>query len=112
MSCGKYEGALAGYFDATAEHGDGAIARGELSAHLDACTDCREELERYRNLQQLMARAPRADAPKNLATEIRVALAKAREQAARTLTQSISTTFGSRDSPVPSPILRRFLGCS
>jgi hypothetical protein len=82
MSCGKYEGALAGYFDATAEHGDGAIARGELSAHLDACTDCREELERYRNLQQLMARAPRAEAPKNLATEIRVALAKAREQAA------------------------------
>lgn len=82
MSCGKYGEALAGYIDATLPEHDAHVDRGRLTAHLDECADCRQELERYRNLQQLMSRAPRAQAPENLATEIRVALAQAREQAA------------------------------
>lgn len=80
MSCGKYAEALAGYIDATLPDGATHADRASLTAHLDECSDCRHELERYRNLQQLMSRTPRVEVPKGLATEIRVALAKARAQ--------------------------------
>ncbi|HET9399499.1 MAG TPA: hypothetical protein VFO34_00985 [Candidatus Acidoferrales bacterium] len=82
MSCGKYGESLAGYIDATLPEGMAHPDRVELTAHLDECSDCRQELERYRNLQQLMSRVPRVEAPENLATEIRVALGKAREEQA------------------------------
>lgn len=82
MSCGKYGESLAGYIDATLPEGSAHPDRAAVTAHLDHCSDCRQELERYRNLQQLMSRVPRAEVPKDLATEIRVTLAKAREEQA------------------------------
>src|SRR5580700_10402078 len=47
-----------------------------LRKHLDECSGCREELERFRKLSALLSRVPRSLPPADLATRIRVAAAQ------------------------------------
>lgn len=69
MNCGEARRSLPGYLD-------GAIAGRErlrLRGHLDACADCREELERYCLLAMHLAALDPMAAPPDLALRIRVA---------------------------------------
>jgi len=47
-----------------------------MRKHLDACANCREELQRYRKLSLLLSRAPRVVPPADLAVRIKVAAAQ------------------------------------
>jgi hypothetical protein len=79
MTCGKIQNKLAGYLDdalATAPRPEERIA---LRQHLNDCSDCREELQRYRKLSVLLSRAPRSLPPADLAVRIKVAAAQAQE---------------------------------
>lgn len=74
MTCWKIRAQLPGYLD-------GALRSREhkpISEHLDFCSDCRRELERYRKLSKLMGRVERVAPPANLAVRIRVAASLAR----------------------------------
>src|SRR2546425_9885334 len=51
---------------------------GLVREHVEFCSDCRDELERYRKLSTLMSRAERVAPPDDLAVGIRVAVAKER----------------------------------
>jgi hypothetical protein len=58
----------------------GAVRAGErvkIQEHLQLCTGCREDLERFRKLSALLARVPRSLPPADLAVRIRVAAAQA-----------------------------------
>ena len=77
MTCWNVRPKLAGYLD-------GALVAGEhirLREHLESCTDCRQELERYRKLSTLMSRVECAAPPADLAVSIRVSFSKARAAA-------------------------------
>ncbi len=74
MNCRQALRRLPGYLD-------GAIRSYEhlqLSAHLDSCTSCREQLERFRRLSVCLAHVHRVDPPADLATRIRVQVSQAR----------------------------------
>jgi hypothetical protein len=79
MNCAEVRGLLAGYLDgawpAKRERDHGLVGH-----HLNSCVGCREELERYRKLSALMARAERPAAPADLAARIRVRVSEARAQ--------------------------------
>jgi hypothetical protein len=77
MKCEKVSTKLAGYLDnatATPAHPE---ERQELRSHLENCSDCREELQRYRKLGVLLSKMPRAVPPADLAVRIKVAAAQA-----------------------------------
>jgi len=60
---------------------DGAIRSSEhlqLSEHLDSCSDCREQLERFRRLSICLGNVRPVVAPADLATRIRVQVSQAR----------------------------------
>lgn len=68
MNCRQAVRDLPGYLD-------GAIrskAHIRLSEHLDACADCREQLQRFRRLAVCLANVQPIAAPPDLATRIRV----------------------------------------
>ena len=74
MTCWTIRERLPGYLD-------GALPSREhkpISEHLDFCSDCRRELERYRKLSMLMGRVERVAPPADLAVRIRVAASLAR----------------------------------
>jgi hypothetical protein len=74
MTCWTIRNRLPGYLD-------GALPSREhkpISEHLDFCSDCRRELERYRKLSKLMGRVERVAPPADLAVRIRVAASEAR----------------------------------
>lgn len=74
MNCQQAQRHLPGYLD-------GAIPSRhhiQLRAHLDACTDCREQLERFRRLAVCLANVQPVDVPADLAWRIRVQASQAR----------------------------------
>lgn len=81
MKCGKVRELLPGYLDGALPEEYGRFSRGSIHAHLSSCGGCREELSRYQKLQQLLGRTERVDPPAELATQIRMAHARTRENA-------------------------------
>ncbi len=77
MKCTTVRKNLAGYLD------DALIAEGRgrkrpaIREHLDACSGCREELQRFRKLAVLLSRVPKNVPPADLAVRIKVAAAQA-----------------------------------
>ncbi len=74
MTCATIREKLPGYLD-------GALpskVHAPLREHLESCSECRMELERYRKLLVLMSRAGRPAPPADLRVRIRVAVAEAR----------------------------------
>lgn len=79
MKCQRVRTRLAGYLDDALASAPTPQERREIGQHLDACEDCREELQRYRKLAVLLSRMPRAIPPADLAIRIKVAAAQAQE---------------------------------
>jgi len=77
MKCEKVSTKLAGYLDDAVLPGARPEQRQEMSAHLEICSDCREQLQRYRRLGVLLSKMPRAVPPADLAIRIKVAAAQA-----------------------------------
>jgi len=78
MKCTTVHTKLAGYLDDALASSARVEERGEIRAHLEFCSVCRTELERYRRLAVLLSRAPRALPPSDLAVRIRIAAAQAK----------------------------------
>lgn len=76
MKCKTVRTKLAGYLDDEITGTAQAVERVQVRKHLEACGDCREELERFRKLAVLLSRVPRSLPPANLAVRIRVAAAQ------------------------------------
>lgn len=76
MTCWKIHKRLPGYLDEALEPRERDVVR----EHLDFCDDCRRDLDRYRKLSLLMSRVDRVAPPPQLATQIRVAVSRARAQ--------------------------------
>lgn len=74
MTCWTIRHKLPGYLDGALRSEEHAPVR----EHLEFCTDCQQELERYRKLSMLMARVERAAPPADLALRIGVAVSQAR----------------------------------
>lgn len=74
MTCWKIRNRLPGYLDEALTSRE----RDVVSEHLDFCDDCRRDLDRYRKLSLLMSRVDRVAPPPHLATQIRVAVSRAR----------------------------------
>jgi len=79
MKCQKVRTRLAGYLDDALTGAPGPEERREIGQHLEACENCREELQNYRKLSVLLSRMPRAVPPADLAVRIKIAAAQARE---------------------------------
>ena len=77
MKCKAVRTRLAGYLDDAITGGSQAQQRAQVREHLEACANCRDELERYQKLSMLLSRVPRSIPPADLAVRIRVAAAQA-----------------------------------
>lgn len=77
MKCEKVSTKLAGYLDDVGLSNTRPEERQELRAHLESCSNCREQLQRYRKLGVLLSKMPRAVPPADLAVRIKVAAAQA-----------------------------------
>src|SRR6516165_8847353 len=77
MMCQKIHSRLAGYLDDAVASASRAEDRNAIRLHLENCSSCREELQRYRKLSVLLSRVPRAVPPVDLAIRIKVAAAQA-----------------------------------
>src|SRR5580704_1502993 len=77
MKCDKVQSRLAWYLDDALTSAPRLEERSAIRQHLDACMECREELQRYRKLSVLLSRMPRAVPPADLSVKIRVAAAQA-----------------------------------
>ena len=71
MTCREVRRRLPGYLDGALSAADHASAR----LHLEACATCRQELERYRRMSQMMAQVEQASPPADLALRVRVRVA-------------------------------------
>ncbi|HKW57630.1 MAG TPA: zf-HC2 domain-containing protein [Candidatus Acidoferrum sp.] len=78
MKCHTLRPKLAGYLDDAVHSASSAAERAQIGAHLDHCTSCRAELERFRRLSALLSRVPKGNPPADLAVRIKVAAAQAR----------------------------------
>jgi hypothetical protein len=79
LSCEKVKVFLPGYFDGALPADGGKFTRASVHAHIQGCGPCRLELSRYQKLQQLLGNTERVAPPNTLSVEIRMALARARE---------------------------------
>jgi hypothetical protein len=77
MKCNTVQTKLAGYLDDAVTGAALVEERVHIREHLEACSYCREELQRYRKLSMLLSRVPRNLPPADLAVRIRVAAAQA-----------------------------------
>jgi hypothetical protein len=77
MKCNTVQTKLAGYLDDAVTGAAPVEERVHIREHLEACSYCREELQRYRKLSMLLSRVPRNLPPADLAVRIRVAAAQA-----------------------------------
>jgi hypothetical protein len=76
MKCIAVRAKLAGYLD-DAITGTGSVEeRVRIGEHLNGCTVCRAELERFRKLAVLLSRLPKHVPPTELAVRIKVAAAQ------------------------------------
>ena len=76
MKCQKVQSKLAGYLDYTVNGAARVEERVQIREHLEACADCRRELESFRKLATLLSRVPRTLPPNDLAVRIKVAAAQ------------------------------------
>jgi Putative zinc-finger len=76
MKCTAVRANLAGYMDDAIDGAAQVRNRVRVREHLDGCSSCREELERFRKLSALLSRVPRSLPSADLATRIRVAAAQ------------------------------------
>jgi hypothetical protein len=76
MKCATVKSNLAGYLDDALVSAASPMQRVLIRKHLEACADCREELQRYRKLSQLLGSVPRTVPPADLAVRIKVAAAQ------------------------------------
>jgi len=77
MKCTTVQTKLAGYLDDAISVSAQVQERGQISAHLAGCSNCREQLQRFRKLSVLLSRVPKAVPPAHLAVRIKVAAAQA-----------------------------------
>ena len=77
MKCNTVQTKLAGYLDDAVTGAALVEERVHIREHLESCSYCREELQRYRRLSVLLSRVPRNLPPADLAVRIRVAAAQA-----------------------------------
>ena len=77
MKCNTVQTKLAGYLDDAVTGNALVEERVHIREHLESCSYCREELQRYRKLSVLLSRVPRNLPPADLAVRIRVAAAQA-----------------------------------
>src|SRR3982074_1525435 len=80
MKCATVRVSLAGYMDDAIDGAAQVRNRMQVRQHLDGCSGCREELERFRKLSALLSRVPRSLPPADLATRIRVAAAQSSDR--------------------------------
>jgi anti-sigma factor RsiW len=77
MNCKFVRPKLAGYLD-DGLTGDARVPeRVKVREHLERCSDCREELQRFRKLGALLSSLPKQMPPGDLSVRIRVAAAQA-----------------------------------
>jgi anti-sigma factor RsiW len=76
MKCTTVQPKLASYLDDAISGSAQVQERGRISAHLADCSNCREELQRFRKLSVLLSRVPKAVPPPHLAVRIKVAAAQ------------------------------------
>ena len=73
MKCQTVQSKLAGYLDDALAASARPDERAQIRQHLDDCSDCRDQLQRYRKMAVLLSRAPRVLPPAGLAVRIKVA---------------------------------------
>lgn len=77
MKCTTVRKNLAGYLDDALIGEERVTKRAAISEHLELCSGCREELQRFRKLAVLLSRVPKNVPPADLAIRIKVAAAQA-----------------------------------
>ena len=77
MTCSKVQTKLAGYLDDAITGHTVAQERALIREHLEDCSVCRAELQRYQRLSALLSQVPRSLPPADLSVRIRVAAAQA-----------------------------------
>jgi hypothetical protein len=77
MKCTTVRSKLAGYLDGALTGAAAIKERVEIGEHLNGCSVCRAELERFRKLAVLLSRVPKNAPPADLAVRIKVAAAQA-----------------------------------
>ncbi|HKW62168.1 MAG TPA: hypothetical protein VJN89_06455 [Candidatus Acidoferrum sp.] len=76
MKCTTVQKNLAGYLDDALIGPERMRERAAISEHLELCSGCREELQRFRKLAVLLSRMPKNVPPADLAIRIKVAAAQ------------------------------------
>jgi len=79
MKCTTVRRNLAGYLDDALIGTERVKERTAISEHLELCSGCREELQRFRKLAVLLSRVPKNVPPVDLAVRIKVAAAQAQQ---------------------------------
>jgi len=77
MKCTTVRTKLAGYLDDALTGAARVEERIQVREHLDDCSVCRAELQRFRRLSVMLSRVPKNDPPADLAVRIKVAVAQA-----------------------------------
>jgi hypothetical protein len=77
MKCTTVRKNLAGYLDDALIGEERVSKRAAISEHLELCSGCREELQRFRKLSVLLSRVPKNVPSADLAVRIKVAAAQA-----------------------------------
>src|SRR5260370_18308886 len=78
MTCGRVIRFLPGYLDGALPESLGSEGHASIGAHLETCSSCRRELERYRRIQRMMSVAERPSPPADLGSRILIAVSNAR----------------------------------
>src|SRR5260370_39777374 len=78
MTCGRVIRFLPGYLDGALPESLGSEGHASIGAHLETCSSCRRELERYRRIQRMMSVAERPSPPTDLGSRILIAVSNAR----------------------------------
>ncbi len=79
MKCTTVRKNLAGYLDDALIGEERVRERAAIREHLELCSGCREELQRFRKLAVLLSRVPRSIPPADLAIRIKVAASQAQQ---------------------------------
>jgi hypothetical protein len=79
MKCTTVRKNLAGYLDDVLISDERVRERAVIREHLEFCSGCREELQRFRKLAVLLSRVPKNVPPADLAVRIKVAAAQAQQ---------------------------------
>jgi len=77
MKCATVRPKLAGYLDDAVTGTARVEERVQIREHLEGCSGCRSELQRFRKLAMLLSQSPKTVPPVDLAVRIKVAAAQA-----------------------------------